>query len=55
MYGNLTTIIILLLWLYFCMNLLLIGAYVNKVLAEGLLKEPEGEEVALKIASRRLM
>lgn len=34
MYGNLTTIIILLLWLYICMNLVLVGAYINKILID---------------------
>ncbi len=29
MYGNLTTIIIVMLWLYFCMYLLLVGANIN--------------------------
>lgn len=31
MYGSLTTIIILLLWLYMCMQLVLAGAYINKL------------------------
>lgn len=30
MYGNLTTVIIVMLWLYFCMYLLLIGANINR-------------------------
>ncbi len=30
MYGNLTTIIIVMLWLYFCMYLILVGAIVNR-------------------------
>ena len=29
MYGNLATIIMVMLWLYFCMNLLLYGAEIN--------------------------
>lgn len=32
MYGNLTTIIIVMLWLYFCMYLLLVGANINRYL-----------------------
>lgn len=32
MYGNLTTIIIIMLWLYFCMYLLLVGANINRYL-----------------------
>lgn len=34
MYGSLTTIILLMLWLYFCMNLFLVGAEINVVLEE---------------------
>lgn len=34
MYGSLTTIILLMLWLYFCMNLFLMGAEINVILAE---------------------
>lgn len=34
MYGSLTTIILLMLWLYFCMNLFLLGAEINVVLEE---------------------
>lgn len=34
MYGNLTTIIILLLWLYACMTLVLVGAFANKLLID---------------------
>lgn len=32
MYGSLTTIIIVMLWLYFCVYLLLIGAHINRFL-----------------------
>ena len=34
MYGSLTTIVILLIWLYVCMNLVLAGAYMNKILVD---------------------
>ncbi len=34
MYGSLTTIILLMLWLYFCMYITLLGAEVNQILAE---------------------
>lgn len=34
MYGSLTTIILLMLWLYFCMNLFLLGAEINVILEE---------------------
>ena len=32
MYGSLTTIVILMLWLYFCFYLFLIGAHINRFL-----------------------
>ena len=32
MYGKLTTVIIIMLWLYFCMYLLLVGAKINRLL-----------------------
>lgn len=32
MYGKLTTVIIIMLWLYFCMYLLLVGAKINRFL-----------------------
>ncbi len=34
LYGSLTTIILLMLWLYFCMYIMLIGAEVNQILSE---------------------
>ena len=34
MYGSLTTIVILLIWLYVCMSLVLVGAYINKILVD---------------------
>lgn len=34
MYGSLTTIILLMLWLYFCMYLFLLGAEINVILEE---------------------
>lgn len=36
MYGNLTTVIIIMLWLYFCMYILLIGANINRYLMPAL-------------------
>ena len=33
-YGSLTAIILLMLWLYICMNIVFIGAELNKMLAE---------------------
>ena len=35
LYGSMTTIIVLMLWLYFCMNILFIGAEVNEMLEAG--------------------
>ncbi len=35
MYGSLTTIIIVMIWLYFCMYIFFCGALVNKWIAEG--------------------
>lgn len=35
MYGSLTGLIILMLWLYFCMNILFIGAEINYMLCPG--------------------
>ena len=32
-YGSLTIIIIVLLWLYFCMYIFLLGAYLNQMLS----------------------
>ncbi|MFR6272668.1 MAG: YihY/virulence factor BrkB family protein [Blautia sp.] len=29
MYGSMTTIILILLWMYFCMNIMMIGAQIN--------------------------
>ncbi|MBQ7573000.1 MAG: YihY/virulence factor BrkB family protein [Clostridia bacterium] len=37
-YGSLTAIIFLMLWLYFCMNIFLFGAQVNKMLETGYFK-----------------
>ena len=32
MYGSLTTIVLIMLWLYFCMYILLLGGEVNMIL-----------------------
>lgn len=34
MYGSLTTIVLIMLWLYFCMYILLLGGEVNVILRE---------------------
>ena len=45
MYGSLTTIIPALLWLYFCMYIILIGAEINAYFEERL------RRLAVKMAS----
>lgn len=32
-YGSLSAIVVVMLWLYFCMYLLLVGAYINRILS----------------------
>lgn len=39
MYGSLTTIIIVMIWLYFCMYIFFCGALVNKWIAQGYLED----------------
>lgn len=39
MYGSLTTIVIVMIWLYFCMYIFFCGALVNKWIAEGELED----------------
>ena len=39
MYGSLTTIVFLMLWLYFCMYILFFGAEINNILASKDLQE----------------
>ena len=34
MYGSLTTIILVMLWLYFCMYIILLGAEINSYFEE---------------------
>ena len=42
-YGSLTTIVLIMLWLYFCMYVVLLGAEINELLAEYLDKMTENE------------
>ena len=35
MYGSLTTIVLIMLWLYFCMYILLLGGEVNVIISQG--------------------
>lgn len=39
MYGSLTTIVIIMLWLYFCMYILLLGGEVNVLLEQEINEE----------------
>ena len=41
-YGSLTAVVLLILWLYFCMNIFLLGAEVNCFLKERKEKNREG-------------
>lgn len=41
MYGNMTTIILMMIWIYFCMYSFLLGAEMNKVLEEYIQKKDE--------------
>ena len=47
MYGSLTTIVILMLWLYFCMYSILLGGEVNKLMYDKM-HEKEKRERSLK-------
>ena len=46
MYGSLTTIVLIMLWLYFCMYSILLGGEVNVILYDKLFlgKKDEGEK-----------
>ncbi len=37
-YGSLAAIVFLMLWLYFCMNIFLFGAQINKMIEDGFSK-----------------
>ena len=45
MYGSLTTIVILMLWLYFCMYSILLGGEVNKLTYDKLYKDKKEEKL----------
>ena len=51
MYGSLTTIVILMLWLYFCMYSILLGGEVNKLMYDKLFK-PNMEKTKDKLDSK---
>ena len=38
-YGSLTAVVFLMLWLYFCMNIFLYGAQINKMIVNGFFKK----------------
>lgn len=39
LYGSLTAVVLLMLWLYFCMNIFLYGAQINKMIEDGFFKK----------------
>ena len=43
MYGNMTTMILLMLWIYFCMYIILLGAEINEYYEERIQKELDSE------------
>ena len=43
MYGSLTTIVILMLWLYFCMYSILLGGELNKIMYDKIFKPNKGK------------
>ncbi len=47
-YGSLATIVLLMLWLYFCMNIVLSGALVNSWLSEGRIRPNQKNEISVK-------
>jgi len=53
MYGSLTTLIIILLWLYFCMNILLLGAQFNVYIRPKM--QEKYESILVKKANKRLI
>ena len=51
MYGNLTTIILMMLWVYFCMYLILVGAEINDYFERTMIapeQEPQKQPVVGK-------
>ena len=45
MYGSLTTIVLIMLWMYFCMYIIMIGAYINQYFEPVNKKLAKGEKV----------
>ena len=52
MYGSLTTVILLMLWLYFCMWIILIGAEINSSIEQHLLRLEEAAMVQFRRLQR---
>ena len=44
MYGNMTTMILLMLWVYFCMYIILLGAEINEYYDERVQKELDSQK-----------
>ena len=44
MYGSLTTLILVMFWLYFCNYFIMIGAEINEILRQGRAEEKETSE-----------
>ena len=46
MYGSLTTIVLIMLWMYFCMYSILLGGEVNVLMYDKLFPEKEKAELS---------
>ena len=45
LYGSLTTIVIIMLWLYFCMYVMLLGGELNDLIAQHLDKKKKSDTI----------
>ena len=55
MYGSLTTIVLIMLWMYFCLILILIGAEVNEFVDEHVIraeKEPSRRKIRRRLRKK---
>ena len=55
MYGSLTTIVLILLWLYFCMYIMLIGAEINAYFEEKIQRVHEMASEKIRLEYRELV
>lgn len=55
MYGSLTTIVLILLWLYFCMYIMLIGAEINAYFEEKIQRVHEMASEKIRLEYRELL